>query len=319
MTVSGTNIYNQNRNQIINMAMSYIGIKTIGRNLTADEVNQASDVLNAMVKSWKNRGDYLWKTAEGTLFLANGQASYVLDGVTANATEEYSETTLGTDALSGSTTLTLTSTEGFVDGYNIGVVLNSNSLFWTTQSGSPTGSTITLSDSLPEDASSGNAIYAYQTKIKRPELINSCRARDTQADNDVPMTALSRDSYFNIPIKSTPNRPNQWYYNKQLDYGQLYLWPVPNQANYQIKFTFQKMFFDFDTPTDTPDFPVEWIRALALNLSVDLARIYGKPMEMREQLKRDADEALNDCQGFDRENTSIYFQPATSINIATYR
>lgn len=319
MTVSGTNTYNQNRNQIINMAMSYIGIKTIGRNLTADEVSQASDVLNAMVKSWKNKGDYLWKTTEGTLFLANGQASYKLDGLTANATEEYSETTLSADASLGATTIDLTSTDGFVSGYYVGIVLDDNSLFWTTQSGSPSGNTITLANALTDSASSGNAVYVYQTKINRPELINSCRARDTEADNDVPMTALSRDSYFNIPIKTTENRPNQFYYDKQLTYGTLYLWPVPNQANYQIKFTFQKMFYDFDTATNTPDFPVEWIRALSLCLSVDLARIYGKSMEMREQLKRDADEALADCQGFDRENTSVYFQPATSINIATYR
>lgn len=318
MTVSGTNTYNQNRDQIINMAMSYIGVRTFGRALTAEEVNEAADILNAMVKSWKNRGDYLWKTTEGTLFLVDGQASYVIDGSTANATEEYSESILSADALSGATSITVADTDGFVIGYNIGVVQDNNTIHWTTIT-NIVGLTITLNSALTNDAAEENIVYVYQTKINRPELINSARCRDVQSQNDIPMTALSRDSYFNIPVKDITNRPNQWYYNKQLTYGQIYLWPVPNAVNNLIKFTYQKMFYDFDTPTNTPDFPVEWIRALALNLAVDLARIYGKPMEMREQLKRDADEALLDCQGFDRENTSIYFQPATSINIGTYR
>jgi hypothetical protein len=315
MTVSGTNTYDQNRNQIINMAMSYIGVRTQGRVLTANEINESSDILNAMVKSWKNRGDYLWKTAEGTLFTANGQASYILDGSTANATESYTETTLASAAVSGATSITVSSGTGFVVGYYIGVKQDDNTIHWTTVA-SVSGVTIGLTAALTADAAEDNAVYTYQTKINRPELINSARSR--QDTNDIPLTMLSRDTYFNIPVKSIENRPNQFFYNKQLTFGQMYFWPVPNNVDITIKFTFQKMFFDFDTPTNTPDFPVEWIRALALNLAVDLARVYGKDRDFREQLKRDADEALYDCQGFDRENTSVRFQPATSVNISTY-
>ena len=316
MTTSGTNIYNQNRNQIINLAMSAIGIKTPGRVLTADEINQAADILNAMVKSWKNRGDYLWKTTEGTLFTADGQASYILDGTTANATESYTASALTSDVSSGATSIIVADTIGFSIGYFIGIVQDNNTILWTTIS-NIVGTTITLVDALTYTAQTNNIVYAYQTKINRPELINNAQSRNDV--NDVPLTTLSRDTYFNTPVKTVAGRPNQFYYDKQLTYGRMYLWPVPNDVSYLIKFTFQKMFFDFDTPTNTPDFPVEWIRALYLNLAVDLARIYGKDMQFREQLKRDADEALLDCQGFDRENTSIYFQPATSINIATYR
>ena len=317
MTVSNSTNFSQNRNQIINLAMSAIGIKTNNRALTAPEINEASDILNVMVKSWKNRGNYLWKYAEGTLFLTSRQAKYKLDGSTAHATESYNETTTTSAAVSGATTIVVSSTSGFVVGYNIGVVQDDNTILWTTIT-IIAGSTITLNTALTADAASGNAVYVYQNKINRPESITSLRAR-TSSGTDTPTTALSRDSYFNIPVKTNSARPNQWYYDKQLTYGDLYLWPTPNAVSDIIKFTFQKMFFDFDSGVDDPDFPVEWIRAMYLNLALDLARIKGKDKEFREQLKRDADEALADCQGYDREPASIYFQPATSVNMGSYR
>jgi len=316
MTVGTTNTFSQNRNQIINRAMAAIGIRTDQRALSYSEVSEASDELNIMIKSWKTK-DYLWKTTEGTLFLVNNQPSYKLDGLTANATENYSTTTTTADAAAAATSIVVTSTSGFVIGYNIGVVQDNNTILWTTIA-NIVGLTITLTDALTYSATSGNNVYCYETKINRPELINSLRVRSSTG-TDLPTTALARDSYFNIPVKTNSARPNQWYYDKQLSYGTIYLWPTPNSVSDTVNFTFQKMFFDIDSAATDPDFPIEWINALSLNLALRMARIKGKDFQFREQLKRDADEALSDVQGYDREPASIYFQPATSVNIGSYR
>lgn len=316
MTVGTTNTFSQNRNQIINRAMAAIGIRTNQRALSASEVSEASDELNIMIKSWKTK-DYLWKTEEGTLFLVNGQASYKLDGSTANATQDYSATTTTANAAAAATSISVTSASGFVIGYFIGVVQDNNTILWTTVS-NVVGTTITLTDALTYAATSGNNVYCYQTKISRPEIINSLRVR-TSTGSDLPTTALARDSYFNIPVKTNSARPNQWYYDKQLSFGTIYLWPTPNSVSDSVNFTFQKMFLDIDSAATDPDFPIEWIDAIVLNLALRLARIKGKDKEFREQLRRDAEQALADVQGYDRESASIYFQPATNVNIGSYR
>jgi len=316
MTVGTTNTFSQNRNQIINRAMAAIGIRTDQRALTASEVQEASDELNIMLKGWKTK-DYLWKTEEGTLFLVNGQPSYKLDGVTANATQNYSSTTTTANAAAAATSIVVTSASGFTIGYFIGVVQNNNTILWTTIA-NVVGLTVTLTDPLTYAADSGNNVYAYQAKISRPELINSLRVRSSTG-TDLPTTALARDSYFNIPVKTNSARPNQWYYDKQLSFGTIYLWPTPNSVSDTVNFTFQKMFLDIDSAATDPDFPIEWIDPIVLNLAVRLARIKGKSQEFREQLRRDAEQALSDVQGYDREPASIYFQPATSVNIGSYR
>lgn len=53
MSVSGTNTFSQIRNDIINRAFSILGVKTRGRALTSEEVNEASDALNLFVKGLK--------------------------------------------------------------------------------------------------------------------------------------------------------------------------------------------------------------------------------------------------------------------------
>lgn len=316
MPVGTTNTFSQNRNQIIDRAMAALGIKTTQRALTASEVNEASDELNIMIKSWKTK-DYLWKTTEGTLFLVNGQASYKLDGSTANATENYNKTTTTANAAAAAISIVVSDTTGFVIGYNIGVVQDNNTILWTTIT-NIVGLTITLNSALTYASPSGSNVYVYQTKITRPELINGLRVR-TSTGTDIPTTTLSRDSYFNIPVKTNPARPNQWYYDKQLSYGTVYLWPTPNSVSDTVNFTFQKMFFDIDSPTTDPDFPIEWIDPVVLGLALRMARIKGKDVTCREQLKRDFDQAMADVQGYDREPASIYFQPASQINVGSYR
>lgn len=310
MAVSSSNDFTQNRNQIINKALSILGVKNRGRALTAEEVNDASDALNLYVKGLKANGDFLWKNAEGTLFLTVGEDKYILDGSTAHATESFTETTTTAAAVSGATTIPVTSASGFVVGYNIGVVQDDNTILWTTIT-NIASLTITLNTALTDDVASGNTVFVYQTKINRPESISSCRRRDAD-DNDVPLNNLSRSEYFDLSNKFSQGKTVNYFYDKQLSNGDLYLYQTGDLVTDTIKFTFQKMFFDFDSSTDDADFPIEWVEALAFGLADRLSYDYGTEAIKADRIKRTADEMLANLQGYDRED-SIYFAP--SINI----
>jgi hypothetical protein len=310
MTVSGTNTFSQTRDDIINRALSILGVKTRGRALTAEEVNEASDALNLFVKGLKSEGVYLWKYAEGTLFLTVGQESYTIDGSTANATESFAETTTSATASSGATAIAVTSATGFTAGYFVGVMKDDGNIFWTTVA-SVAGTTINLTNALTDDVSSAATVYVYQTKITRPEAITSARRRDS-SDYDTPLNELARSDYFNLSQKKVTGMPTQFYYDKQLSYGTFYLYQAPDDATNTIKFTFQKMFFDFTSGTDNPDFPIEWAETLAFGLASRLTYDYGIDKTKAELIKRTADEMLRNLKGYDRED-SIYFVPTYNL------
>jgi hypothetical protein len=310
MAVSGTNTFSQTRNDIINRALSILGVKTRGRALTAEEVNEASDALNLFVKGLKSEGVYLWKYAEGTLFLTVGQESYTIDGSTANATESFAETTTSAAASSGATAIVVTNATGFTAGYYVGVMQDDGDIFWTTVA-SVAGTTINLTNALTDDVSSAATVYVYQTKITRPEAITSARRRDS-SDYDTPLNELARSDYFNLSQKKVTGMPTQFYYDKQLSYGTFYLYQAPDDATNTIKFTFQKMFFDFTTGNDNPDFPIEWAETLAFGLASRLTYDYGIDKTKAELIKRTADEMLRNLKGYDRED-SIYFVPTYNL------
>lgn len=310
MAVSETNTFLQTRNDIINRAYRIIGIKTRGRSLTAEEINEASEALNLYVKGLKSEGVYLWKYAEGTLFLKVGQESYILDGTTANATESFTQTTTNASATSGATAIVVTSATGFTTGYYVGVMQNDGDIFWTTVS-SVAGTTINLTDALTNNVSNKATVYVYQTKITRPEAITSARRRDS-SNYDTPLNELARNDYFNLAQKTVIGQPTQFYYDKQLSSGIFYLYQAPSDATNTIKFTFQKMFFDFNTGNDNPDFPIEWAETLAFGLASRLSYDFSIDKTKSEQIKRTYDEMLRNLKGYDRED-SIYFVPTYNL------
>lgn len=312
MAVSGTNTFSLTRNQIINKSLSILGVKTRGRTPTNEEMKDASDTLNMMVKSWKSKGQYLWKVSEATLFLVVGQDSYRLDGSTANATESFNQTTTTADAALGASSVDITSATGLVVGYNIGIAQDDDTIHWTTIASIST-LTIGLDDVTTAIATSGAKIYVYQTKLDRPEKVTSCRLRYNDDVTDVPTTHLSRDTYYNYSNKSSKGKVNSYFYDKQLDYGDIFLYPTPDNSTDTLKLTLEKQFFDFSQALDSPDFPIEWLLPIAMNLAYWLSYDYGIGAERAIRIKEDAEQLLLDSEGYDREGTSIYFQPENHL------
>lgn len=312
MTTSSTTSFNLNRNQIIEEAFKLIGVLTPGRALTNYELQDAVISFNLMIKGWIAQGRYIWKTDEGVLFPVPSQGIYVLDGSSSNATNSYVTSTLNANVNSGATTIELVDATGFIVGYYIGIYTDNNTIFWTTIS-AISGTTITLTDALNQDCSSGNYVFAYQTNISRPEGIISATWRTLSSNstyNDIPMQEISLLEYQQLTNKQTTGNPIMFYYNKQLTYGSVYLWPQPANTNGVFQFNYETQFYDAGIATDNPDFPVEWLETLIYNLAYRLAIKYRIGAERTAQIKEFADESFQNLEGYDRERyTSLFFQP----------
>lgn len=317
MATSGTNTFTQVRDQIINLAYSRIGVLSDENNLSAFQMERGSDLLNIMIKSWISQGIRLWKISKGTLFLQPNTSSYILDGTTANATTSYNETITTSAVITGETSITVNSATGFVNGYFIGVIQDNGEIFWTTIA-NVASTTITLTDPLEDAVSSGNAVFVYQTKISRPENIINADLQ-MSSDIEIEMALLSRNTYDSIAIKTLSGIPNQLYYNKQLNFGVMQMFPTPASASYKMNFSFQTQFFDMTNPTDDFDFPTEWLDALYLGLANKLIGFNSiKDPTFIQNLRNEYAESFALVKGFDDDMNSIYFYPASDSNRGGY-
>lgn len=313
MTVSGTNTFTQVKNEIIELAYSRAGILSDENSLTAFQIQRGSVLLNIMIKAWISDGIRLWKQSRGTLFLVTGQSSYILDGSTANATEDYDETETAANALAGATTISVVSAVGFVIGYNIGIMQDNDSIHWTTIT-NITSLAITLNNALTYDVTSGKDVFVYQTKINRPENIINAQC-EIAGQTQISMQILARDTYDAIALKFQKSIPTQFYYNKQLSFGEIQIFGTPPSESYKIKFTFQKQFFDMTNPTNDFDFPTEWLEPIYLNLAVKFLGFNSvKDPQFITFLKEEAATALSLAKQFDDDLGSVYFYPASDNN-----
>lgn len=311
MTTSGSVDFSVTRNQIITAAAAEIGVIAEGETPSANLVTDFALRLNSWTKSLMAQGARLWAMKQAALFLEVGESTYSLGSTGDHCTNTYVQTTLSTDEAISSTSLSLTSTTGMAASDNIGIELDDGTIHWTTISGAP-GAPTTIAAGLASAATSGNAVFTYTTKITRPQRLDVDAANwHSLAGNDTPVSIVSREEYTRHTNKTTQGKIVEAFYNSQLINGTLKVWPTPDDATDVLQFWYERIIEDFDAAGDTPDFAIEWVEALILGLAAKMAPSYMNSMSLQErsELKNRADEALVIAMNYDRENTSVFFQP----------
>lgn len=333
MATSGTVTYRTNRNQIINSALRLCGAldqeNTAGA--TTNQLAYGSEALNLMIKSWEAIGLQLWERKYGVVFTQYNQNLYALGSpgpggdhacLSTPLFSGFVQTTLAADAASGASTITVNSTTGSVNTvgvpgttisntYNIGIELDSGYLQWTTVSGAPSGTTVTLAATLTDDASEGAVVYCYQTKLVRPMRILDAFVHQTVAGNDVPVNIISREQYNRFGSKSSPGQGIQLYYDPQANTGYIQTYPSFVDVSQYLVIEFTKPIEDITGSTDDYDLPQEWGEALKFNLAVRLAPEYDVPMEKFKQISALAELSLGLVKGYDVESPAgVTFQPS---------
>lgn len=303
MTVSNVHTFTMTRDEIVIEALELTGTHNLGTSPAAEVLDSCTRSLNLFLKAWQPKGLFLHTYKPATLFLGKGQQSYLLGPTGDHATESYTETTLTADGSATDTVLTVDSESGISVADYIGIVLDDGTLHWdTVASLAP----LTLTTGLASAATSGNAVYAYTTKIIRPVKISDVRL-EGDASSDQPISKLALSDYLAMPSKNTESTPSQYAYDPQLDNSRLYVWPTTGDVTEKINFLYQKPVDDFTTDTDTATAPSDWLQCLCLGLAYTIAPKRMIPLDEQMALKARYEDALNDLDDF--EETSVFFCP----------
>lgn len=317
MATSGTVTLATNRDEIIELAMKVIGKLGEGETATAEEVSDCGKLLNFMCKQWVGKADFapglkLWKRRRGDLFLSSTTGVYSLGP----SGDHFSETTYKRQLTAASpaadTTLTVDSITNASASDNIGVVLDDNTIHWTTISGAPSGTTITLASGIPagKNAASGNWVFNYTSKAQRPQLIETMVLREV-TDTDTPVDKLTLESYQALPTKADPDTTGTItaaYYEASLTNGTLYT-DVGGAVDVtdRLHLVYLEPIENFDAAADEPEFPMEWYLPLVWGLAQQIAPMFNAPWtpEMQANLGM----ALASAREQYPETSQLYFQP----------
>ena len=307
MATSGSINLSASRDDIITEALEILGVLAEGTSPSAAQLTSCARTLNYMIKAWQADGINLFAVQQVYLFLIKNQSAYSLISTTTDHyTASFVETTTSAAALSGASSIVVTSATGISASDKIGVYQD-GTMHWTTVNGAPSGSTVTLTAALTADVASGAVVYAYTSKAKRPMRVLESVVHD---ENDTPIHVGSREEYFNQSSKGTDGRVNTIYFDPQVAAPKLYVWPQTDDERHYLKLYIQRTLEDVDAAADEVDFPQEWYLPLAANLAVLLGPKYGKSLNMLAAISAMADREYQRVSGFDTEAVSIFLAPA---------
>lgn len=302
MTVSGSDNFTVNRDEIIKAALRVMGALGVGEEPIQEDYTNCSQALNIMIKSWAKKGLPLWVTEYLQIPMIEGANPYPI-GPTAGYVFSVTSTggtgyTAGTWTASGGTTGTSASgtytvSDGAPDEFTVLVAGDSYTSSPTlTLSGAGTGATITV-----------NVVGVTNP---RPLRIIEAFIRNSQGA-DTTLLPIARQQYDILGVKTTSGIPNQFYYDNQLENGNLYVYNVPSDSDRTIYATIQRMFYDMDSATDTFDFPQEWFQALKWGLANELSDEYGVEENKIFRIQQKAEQYLMECSDWSQEEATILF------------
>lgn len=318
MATSGTYSWNLSRDDMIIRAYQEINVyskdETIS-NVTTGDLNFAIYKLNGMLKVWGLDGIKISKRRRAYLFPALNISSYDLGSISGSAhcTNTYVSTTLTAAAATNDTVLTVTSTTGMSVSDFVGIELTSGTRQWTTIVSVDSDTQITITTGLTSAAASTNTIVTYTAKINCPlDIIYGSTLDLKSNNNEIECSPLSHDQYWKLPIKSTPGRPNNLYYDAVLNGSiphskKLYLYPTPSNVYQIIAFVYIDQIQDMTGSTNDLDLPQEWEYPVVFNLAAEMAYSLGKFTEL-EKIQPKADKFYELLKRASSDKTPLRFK-----------
>ena len=264
---------------IITRSLKDIGALAAGEVPTADEAQDAFDMLNDMCAQWSNENMMVFYKTEIIFPVVQNQVQYTIGPggqVGASFTGSISGTTLtvsGGGILSGAIAIgqTLSGT-GVTDGTTI--------VGFTTGAGGNVNELGTYTVSKSQTVAS-TTISAY---YERPLTIESAFVRVSTTSNgvpiyggglDYPVAVFSLEEYESIGLKTLNGPwPKGVYYQPSELLGTVYVWPNPAQG--EMHLFASTIFRQFSNLTDTIQLPQGYNMSLRWCLAERLMPMFGK-------------------------------------------
>ena len=279
MSIPTSSDFTMTRNDIIMDALLMLNVFGVDETPPAADYTFCARALIRMVKAWQAQGHNLFQKRIGYVFMQKAQDTYTLNSTGDHATLSYVTTTTSAAASAAATAIVGTAVTGMAAADYIGIELSTGYLQWTTIS-SIASTTINLGAALTSSVASGARVYTYTTRLAKPMRIHSIQRRYMSTNPvDTMVTPLSSQEYQELSMKTQSGTPTNAYYDTQINYGDLIVWPVPSHVLDILVVEHEKTIADFDSTTDNPDFPTYWLDAIVSNLAVRIAPAYGKYTE----------------------------------------
>ena len=301
-----TGVYAKTAGDLIRDALRAATISGISLPVQPEDFAQGESALNDLLMSLQTEQIHVWAQTEALIPLNPEQTKYVFG--TDHAFTNYVYTTASA-AIAAATALTVVSTTGMTTGDFIGVELADGTRQWTTLT--VTGATtLTLAAALTGAVDDLASVYTYTTKTDQPVRIDSVRYADTYTSDEISTTMVARDEYFNQPSKTTSGAVNTWYFQRNLDFGNLYIWPIADNCKRLLRITFIKPQYIPEDQSEDILIPPEWYVALKFKLAADLAMSYGVDANRQMMLEQKAAIYLQKAISSDDDGASFQFTPS---------
>jgi hypothetical protein len=142
----------------------------------------------------------------------------------------------------------------------------------------------------------------YSLALIRPLEIQSARFKRNGIET--PMQRMTRNEYDTLPDKTTTGTPTSYYYDKQREAAQLYVWPgLATASGETVEITYTKEFDDITDVDSVLQLPGEMREAAVYNLADRLCDTFDVQKPIVTQRAQMLYEKL---LAFDREG-SIFF------------
>ena len=166
-----------------------------------------------------------------------------------------------------------------------------------------------------QDLNVGQTCQYYRARVYNGSTMVVRELYFGNMSREITMARLNRDDYTNLPNKNfTANQPYQFWFDRTIPRGTIYLWPTPSDPFIQMTVWYSRQIMDVGDLNGELEIPQRWYEAIQFMLShrmslqlpgVDLARV--------QYLEAQAKEHLNAAEQEERDKSPIYFAPAIGV------
>lgn len=326
-----TGVYTKTAGDLMRDALRTANISGIALQVDETDFELARTTLNDILSWLQTKQIHLWSQTEAVLPLNKGQRRYSFPGDHCFTDYVCTKTTAGNfgpaifDVDSGTLLevdggllyleddrLRLETVGGMNVGDNIGIVLPDGTRWWDTISAIDTTELwVQTASEFPSYIDQDTSVFVYTTQIDQPVRILDARHSHDCTDryDETPTRQLARKDYFDYPSKYTGGSVNGWYYDRQLQAGYLYVWPVADSSDEVLRFTFIKPQYIPEDQTENLHVPPEWYLPLKNKLAAELGVTYAIDPNKQAILEAKAATYIEDALGTDDEFASFLFYP----------
>jgi len=261
------------------------------------DLKTAKRSLNLLFADWANRGLNRWTIEQVSLPLVTGVADYP----------------------AGILNITVGTVNAFIEGENItGVTSGATALITSATSATvfaitiPSGTFVAGETIVGETSGASTTVTSavdFSNVRSTIDVLSAVIRQNDGAGNqsDIAIGRISRDTYINIPSKTTTARPSQFYIDRQIT-PIVKLWSTPDALTYTLVFDRLVRINDVDDPQNTVDVPFRFYPCLAAGLAYYLS--LKKAPSRVQLLKAVYEEEFERAAAEDRDRASLTLTPS---------